>query len=388
MAFRRALPYCLILGSFHCGSDETDVAEPITELTLVSFNAALGVGLAPYAEQRLAALERSLPELDADVICLQEVWVPADIERLTANLASLYPHALRSVRAAGADGATCTESEAALLSTCLADNCAGVEREGLAICAVSSCAGPFAQVSMGCQQCIAANQATMDVENLTTLCGPAGEGSAAAYVDQSGLLLLSRYPLEDLGYFRLDSSLGDRGVLTARLLTTFMGPVDLHCTHLAASLSDVPYTGPYGSWPGERLRQIDQLLERTAETRVASGSTLLLGDMNCGPSTPLAEAASPDAFARFVEAGFSAPYAEGDGRCTFCDNNPLNGLVSDPDEGALIDHVLVSSEGAEATASERVLDEVISVETDTGPIGVAHSDHYGVRVQLSAASAP
>jgi endonuclease/exonuclease/phosphatase family metal-dependent hydrolase len=383
MRSREAVGCLLALFSLHCGDAPTDSGEPITELTLVSFNAALGVGLAPYAEQRLDAIERDLPELGADVVCLQEVWQPENIERITTALASRYPHSLRSVRAAAGAGMSCTTSEAALLSSCLSDNCADVEADGLPLCAIASCAEPFTQVSMGCQQCIAANQSAMDIENLAALCA-ADDGAAAAYRDQSGLVILSRHPLEDIGYQPFESSLGDRGLLSGRLHTAFMGDVDVHCTHLAATLSEVPYTGPYGSWQGERLRQIEQMLARVAGTRPAAGSALLLGDMNCGPSTALAEAASPDAYLQIADAGFEDPYVDADGRCTFCQNNPLNGLVTDPDEGALLDHVLVSAPEMPTASAMRVLDEVISFDSGDGPVDTAHSDHYGVLVRLSA----
>jgi endonuclease/exonuclease/phosphatase family metal-dependent hydrolase len=382
MRLRQLVGCMFAVSMLHCGEDATGVTEPIRELTLVTFNAALGVGLAPYAEQRLDAIERDLPLLGADVVCLQEVWLPENIERLTASLASLYPFSLRSVRAAGAAGASCTDAEAALLSSCLSENCASVAPDGLPLCAISSCAGQFTQVSMSCQQCIAANQSAMDVENLASLCA-ADDGEASSYQDQSGLAILSRHPLEDIGYQPFESSLGDRGLLSARLRTAFMGDVAIHCTHLAATLSEIPYTGAYGSWQGERLRQIEQMLARVAATRPAAGSAVMLGDMNCGPSTALAEAASPDAYAQLVEAGFDDPYVDLDGRCTFCDNNPLNGLVSDPDEGALIDHVLVSATEIPASAATRVFDEVISIDAG-GPVDTARSDHYGVLVQLSA----
>lgn len=384
MRCRRVLGCLLAVFLLHCGGDETDVAEPVRQLSLVTFNAALGVGLAPYPEQRLEAIERDLPALGADVVCLQEIWLPENIERLTASLSDQFPYSLRSVRVAGGVGGSCTDSEAALLSTCLSENCGDVGPDGLPLCAIASCAEPFTQVSTGCQQCIAANQSAMDVENLASRCS-AGDG-VAAYQDQTGLLMLSRHPLTDLGYQPFESSLGDRGLLSARLRTAFMGDVAIHCTHLAATLADVPYTGPYGSWQGERLQQIEQMLTRVGETRPASGSAILLGDMNCGPGTALAEAASPDAFAQLIDAGFTDPYADADGRCTFCDNNPLNGLVTDPDEGALIDHVLVGADPMPMASATRVFDEVISIEAN-GPIETARSDHYGVRVSL-AATAP
>jgi endonuclease/exonuclease/phosphatase family metal-dependent hydrolase len=227
----------------------------------------------------------------------------------------------------------------------------------------------------------------MDVDNLTTICASSDAG-AAAYADQTGLLLLSRLPLERPSYAAFESALGDRGLLSARLHTDFMGEVDVHCTHLAASLAEVPYTGAYGSWAGERLRQIEQMLERAEQVSAdgnAGGAAILLGDMNCGPGTASARAASPDAFERIAAAGFVAPYAELDGRCTFCENNPLNGLVADPEEGALIDHVLVPASSSDAFAARRVFDDVFPVDVDGVAIDTAHSDHYGVRVELSAA---
>jgi endonuclease/exonuclease/phosphatase family metal-dependent hydrolase len=374
------------LSLLHCGGDSDGEDPPVVELSLVSFNAALGVGLAPYPEQRIDAIEADLPELDADVICLQEVWLPEDIERLVASLSSEYPYNHRSVRASGGGSAACTEQEASSLSNCLADFCADVELDGLPLCAIANCAGPFTEVSMPCQQCIAANQSAADVANLAAICASADAG-AAAFSDQTGLLLLSRLPLQRPSYVAFESSLGDRGLLSARLHTDFMGEVDVHCTHLAASLGEVPYTGPYGSWQGERLRQIDQMLERVAQIGAddnVDGPAILLGDMNCGPSTASARAASPDAFELLTGAGFVAPYADLDGRCTFCENNPLNGLVTDPEEGALIDHVLVSTDSAAFTA-RRVLDEVIPIDVDGAAIDTAHSDHYGVRVRASSA---
>jgi endonuclease/exonuclease/phosphatase family metal-dependent hydrolase len=373
----------LVVPLLHCGGDPADVREPVRELALLSFNTALGVGLAPYKDQRLDAIEADLPGLGADLVCLQEVWEPESVDRLTSALVREYPYSHRSVRLTGGAGAACSQSEAALLQSCIEANCGDVGLEGLPLCAIANCAPSFTEVSMSCQQCIAANQSATDIQNLASLCSADG-GDAAAYADQTGLLILSRLPLEAPSYFAFESALGDRGLLSARVHTDFMGGVDVHCTHLAASLAEVPYTGPYGSWQGERLRQIDQMLERVSAIGGDDETTILLGDMNCGPSTPLAESASPDAFAR-LSAGFSAPYTELDGRCTFCRNNPLNGRVEDPEEGALIDHVLISASGNESLTATRVFDGLITVETDGSAIDTAHSDHFGVLVVASGA---
>jgi hypothetical protein len=72
MPLRTQACVCSIaLSLLQCGGDSGGSEEPVLELSLVSFNAALGVGLAPYAQQRLEAVEADLPGLGADVICLQ-----------------------------------------------------------------------------------------------------------------------------------------------------------------------------------------------------------------------------------------------------------------------------------------------------------------------------
>lgn len=391
MLFRPALLArgLALLSLVHCGGrDETEVTDPVRELTLATFNAAIGVGLAPYAEQRLEAIQGSLPNLGADVICLQELWRPQDLESVAQALAGDFPYSHRSVTSSGgAGGPACTDAEAALLTACLDDNCADVDDAGLPLCAIANCAGAFTQVEASCQQCIAANQMAGDVATLVAVCS-ADDGEAAAYEDQTGLLLLSKLPLEQTSFLRLESSLGDRGVLSARIEADFVDSVDVYCTHLAASLGEVPYTGPYGSWQGERVQQIGDFLDWVEATRApgAGAGAVLLGDMNCGPETALARSASPDAFARFIDAGFEDPYSGADGRCTFCANNPLNGAATDAEQGAVIDHVLLSGfEAFSARSAGRVLDERIEVQVAGEAIETAHSDHYGVRLSVSGA---
>jgi endonuclease/exonuclease/phosphatase family metal-dependent hydrolase len=277
----------------------------------------------------------------------------------------------------------CTDSEAQLLLTCLNASCANVEQAGLPLCAIANCATAFTQTAQPCQQCILANQAAPDVSTLIDICS-ADDSSAQDYQNQTGLLLLSKLPLTDARYLALESSLADRGVLGATVQSGG-GSLDLYCTHLAASIGEVvTYSGPYGSWQGERIAQIGQLLPWVTETRAAGGRAALLGDLNCGPETPLASGASPDAYALFSDAGYADPYADQDGRCTFCGNNPLNGFASDTDEGALIDHVLLDGfEEVPAVTGTRVLDGEITVSADGSDVISAHSDHYGVQVTVS-----
>lgn len=362
------------------GNDSTEVVVGTTSLSLVTFNAAQLAELAQYPEQRLAATERDLPRLGADVVCLQELWDVRTLDGVADALATTFPYSHRSVQAmAGIGGdADCTESEATLLAECLSDNCGDETGSALALCAVENCADDFMSVSTPCQQCIASNQSSGSLDELTSICA-AGEG--ATYTDQTGVLLLSRLPLEDTDYLALPSALGDRGVLSARVQTEFAGTVDLFCTHLAATL-DLDYTGAYGSWEGERAEQIERLLEYAAER--SAGPRAVLGDLNCGPVTDDARGAGAEAFARFTDEGFTAPYADADGRCTWCSDNPLTGFSDDgADIGAILDHVLISEFPPARSEPERIFDERIQVDVDGQSVETVRSDHYGVQVTLS-----
>lgn len=365
------------------GNDGTAVVVGSTSLSLVTFNAAQLAELAQYPEQRLAATERDLPRLGADVVCLQELWDVRTLDGVADALEDTFPYSHRSVQAAGGiGGADCTEDEATLLAECLSDNCGNEQDSSLALCAVQNCADEFMSVSMPCQQCIASNQSSGSLDELTSICA-AGEG--ATYTDQTGLLLLSRLPLEEVDYLPLPSALGDRGVLSARVQTEFAGSVDLFCTHLAATL-DLEYTGEFDSWEGERAEQIERLLDYAADR--SSGARAVLGDLNCGPATDDARGAGAEAFARFTAEDFAAPYVEGDGRCTWCSDNPLTGFSDDgADIGAILDHVLVSEFPPVTSEPERIFDDRIRVDVDGDSVETVRSDHYGVQVTLSTEAA-
>jgi len=62
------------------------------DLRIVSFNAWLIPLFSKKYTQRLERLPKALQGLEADVLCLQEVWSPKDQETLTHALADSHPH--------------------------------------------------------------------------------------------------------------------------------------------------------------------------------------------------------------------------------------------------------------------------------------------------------
>jgi endonuclease/exonuclease/phosphatase family metal-dependent hydrolase len=382
-----ALGSALMLG---CGSGDGHWSNGATlDVTFLTFNTALGIGLSDYPDQRAAAIAGDLPQLQADVLCLQEVWQPERVKQLAKALEQQLPYAYWSVAPwhENAEGPACTKAETDELTGCLSEYCSDVSESDLPSCAVESCAGRFLSVSVPCQQCILANQ-SVDVESVVQACGSM-EG-AAAFRDQNGLVLLSRFPLENPGYRAFDSSLGDRGVLSARVHQDLLPSLTAFCTHLAATQPEVPYTGDYQSWEGERAHQIGQLLAYVSSKRDGEHAVALMGDMNCGPATARSTAADPAAFDTLTAAGFASPYAENESAaCTFCLDNPLVGAGDDakldPDSaaGAILDHVMLSGlpDRLEVSA-RRVLTDRIEIEVDGETVKTSRSDHYGVLVTV------
>jgi endonuclease/exonuclease/phosphatase family metal-dependent hydrolase len=381
-----ALATVMLLGC--SGNDEQAEPEPAAaRVSFATFNTALGVGLAEYPAERLDRIAEDLPELGADVVCLQEVWQLEQTLALVAALEAHLPYAYYTVAALQGEQqpatAACDASEVALLAGCLQEYCAGLEGSEVELCVVANCVDEFVTVSSGCQDCIVANQ-TSDPETILAVCGSEG-ADAAQYEHQNGLLLLSRYPLTSLDHLVLDSSLGDRGVLSARIETDVVPRVEVFCTHLAATLGDVPYAGSYGSWAGERTVQIEQLLAYVSETREAGSSIALLGDLNCGPETEQLPGSDPDNFARFTAAGFEAPYVDSRAdQCTWCLQNPMTGGTDAGGQGAIIDHALFFALPRRLVRqAERVFDDPVEIEVNGQAVQTYRSDHFGVQVTAS-----
>ena len=352
------------------GETTPEATPPSLSLDVVTFNAGLARNFVPYADERLPWVVDALANLDADVVCLQEVWTPDQIDAIVAGVTDAFPHEYHVVTEdPGTGEPACTPQEADPMLTCVQDHCA--DDPDLTGCALSNCGEEFAALSQSCTGCLAAN-IDKPLDEIATLCT---ESSALyAWNGHNGLLLLSRLALEETTSTVLDSTLVQRAVLHARVL----GAVDVFCTHLAANLDEPPYAGPYGSYAGEQAHQIDQLAAWIDE-QAGQAPAVLLGDLNTGPDLPPDIVGElPDNWALLAGWGWQAPYVEQDApACTFCADNPLVGEGS----SHIIDHVLLRTGTVDLV--ERVLDEPITLQTDAGPVDSRLSDHYAVRVRFS-----
>lgn len=362
---RTALPLILALSA--CG-------EPT--LTAVTFNAGHAVGFVRGASTRAPVVGAALAELEADVVCLQEVWRPEDVATYEAAVDARFPH--RFFPAAQPDpgeGAACTEAQLSSLLGCFRDNCSEVCIDDQASCLLSSCALPFAGLPASCGGCVQANvgRTADEVEQTCTT-----EATRYAYGGSFGTGILSAWPLASVEETVFDSTTNRRGALHA-VVEAPGGDVDVYCTHLSADLSPIPYTGAAGSWGEENAAQIDALLA-WVDASVGSGRHLLMGDFNAGPELPGIAEELPDSYDLLAASSLRSPYAAQRQPCTYCPDNPL---IGGEGEGRIIDHVFVGGTEAELVA-ERVLDEPVDVPHCEETLeDAALSDHYGVRVIVS-----
>lgn len=376
------------------GTDTDTGADAGAEaLALATFNTGLAVGYVDWATARLPLIADAVAALDADVLCLQEIWRPEDVDAIVAAAGDAFPYSYfelteedaadGGVADGGAEEPACDEAETASLGGCATENCGDVAPENLAGCVLDYCGEEFSSVSSGCSGCLIANLG-LTIEEILGICSGGG-GGTMAYGGRNGLLLLSRLPIASEEYLLLDSFLNRRIVLHARIEAGgAAGEVDVFCTHLTANLESPEYAGDYGSWEDERAAQIAAALAWIEEVKGDAGRVALLGDMNCGPDTANVDPEYPENYALFAGHGLAAPYIDDPGHaCTWCLDNPLVG--ADTGGGSsVIDHVLLEGWPAgTAFAAERILDGEVTVGGGGEPVATRLSDHYGARVGIS-----
>ena len=369
-----------------CAEDD----KPADRLSVVSFNAGLAFGYVAEASARVDPIIGALSELDADVVCLQELWVEQTpegawesptIERILAETSGTFEHSYWSRTTAPADSSPvgCSVEEAEPLEACATANCGDVPPENLADCVLADCVDEFMGTSTGCQSCMAANLG-QPLDAIIGACKGVTQ-SGIVFDGHNGLALLSRLPLTQTEIRELDYALTARSVLRGAVELGSGATADVLCTHIAADLSgsiDYPEDGSFTSFPEENRAQTDAVLGFAAELE---GPVFLAGDFNHGPAENGGRAEIPESYTAVLGAGFTDPVIDTGRSCTFCDSNTL--IDATGDSGKIIDHVYVP-DGVNVEAAAVVLDATVDVTGTAGdPITTHLSDHFGVRVDVS-----
>ncbi|MCU0660953.1 MAG: endonuclease/exonuclease/phosphatase family protein, partial [Myxococcota bacterium] len=334
-----------------CTEDESPGVLNAGKLALATFNTGLATGFVDYASDRAPLIASALATLQADVVCLQEVWAVEHIDAIVQATAEAFPYNYYELTAEdpidsgdtdlGTDsgaGAACSEEETATLGGCVETHCGGVDPENLSGCVLGNCGTEFGNLSTECSSCLIANLGGT-IEEILDACSGSG-GGTMAYGGRNGLLLLSKRPLTATEFLTFKSFLNRRVVLHARV-DALDETVDVFCTHLTANLTSPAYAGEYASWEAERAAQIAEMLPYIEEKRIPSGRVALMGDMNCGPATANVSAEYAENYQLFLGGGLVEPYIDdASHQCTWCLDNPLVGADSGG-VNSVIDHVLV-----------------------------------------------
>jgi endonuclease/exonuclease/phosphatase family metal-dependent hydrolase len=345
---------------------------PKLPLRVLTFNAGLAPQLLPNVDERSAAIAKALGSLNANVACLQEVWLDRHYQAIVAQ--QNYPRTLRPPHAPAPEG-MCSASEAARAFACVRMNCGDVQKASVH-CIAQHCGGAKTPMSPGCQSCLTADPTRAPAETyracvserVTEQSKPSSR-PAYVYGGSYGLALLFQPELLQNDFLVLPSRLVARGALYARLaMSAPMNQLHVFCTHLTPDSK------------GENQVELDALLA-FIEKKVPRGEpVLLLGDLNTGPPAEGVRAKLPEHFQALVRAGFRSPYLGADSpSCTFCDANPM--VSGRGGGGSVIDHTLLRDLDW-VVRSDRVLDDSIELQIERRTLTSTYSDHYGVLSSL------
>lgn len=375
----RPTPLLLLTVTVACsgkGDDSGGAADATSEARVATYNAGLATGFVTFAPEREAEVVSALSNVDADIVCLQEVWSAESIAAITDGLSATFPHSyVERTAEAGADEPACTEDETQPLADCAHEFCEGAEN--LTNCVLAECGDEFGQLSDPCTECAAANVGLNDIDAIVETCLTGS--SSYAWGGHNGLVLLSREEMSNTQSLDLDAWLVWRSAISAEV-----GGLDVTCTHLAAALNSPAYAGSdYDSYEAEQAGQIDAMLAWVGD-RAGDGPAVLLGDMNTGPAAAGGiEAELPDNWARFGAAGWVDPNVESASPfCTWCADNTIAGDGSDHDSvDTILDHVLVR--GSTGSAPERILDGTVTITVEGASVETSLSDHYGAAATVT-----
>lgn len=358
-------------------------------VTAVTWNVALGPGMNPMRRPRAPLVAEALGQAEFDVLCLQELWTDGDRDRVVAAL-HLPPEnlLLPDTVGVGENGTDkCGPGQVSRVVSCAREKCAEVDDEDVSSCVKDKCLvalAPIALFDRPCLNCLIAT-AGQSADEVERICG--GKGASRIHGGRTGLLLASRYPLLNRETLVVPATSANRAGLFAAIQVPGMAePIEVACTHLAASSKDIsPYHSGKTSWREEKLAELDMIASRL-EQRAGGRPQLLMGDYNIAPRPGTNESSGPnDLWQQVLDQGFVPTPLSIAPSCTSCTENSFRRgkgctandhvTVRDPDGGMSL----------EACSSERLFDQLTVVTNGRGQQVETHlSDHFGVGVTFVA----
>ncbi|HIA02669.1 MAG TPA: hypothetical protein EYN66_12295 [Myxococcales bacterium] len=362
-------------GTTDDGTTDGTVVE--TELTVVSWNVGLAHGYVPLGAARQPHVIAALDTIDADVICLQELWTEDDREAARAALeARGYNTHIHVPEIESEFKSACQEDLLLALKACLLEQCPEtIGTDGMTTCAVDKCPTRVAPLGSDCIGCLT-KDLTEHLDDIITRCIAETEVVPYSYSGHNGLLLATKTEMTAIAGVDLTASLTFRSYIQATINTSGLGDITLACTHLSADLS-VPYMGEFSGFPEEQSYQItDMLGALPADTPV-----ILMGDMNTGPDIEDIQIAAElaDNYQQFVDALWNSHLLS---QCTWCPEE--NTLIGPGGNDHIIDHVMTHGVDSSKVVSTRILAQKVTItNADNEEEESNLSDHFGVQVKMT-----
>lgn len=407
-----------------CSDEAAEPPPPTNVYTIDTFNVALAGSFVPYEAERRDPVVQAVASMETDILCVQEAWRASDKDRLEAASKKRFPYVVRfehgfdtplddpEDQAGNVPPANlappCAGDTVALFDEvmqCLIDNCSTVpgSTDGMAVsarCAEESCFIQAAQLLTGdeeARRCYGCAVTSLPVDNFGVIrdkCTTNPDASLA-FDGQSGVMILSRFPLVGAEDWVLPGTWNRRVILRATAKLPNGVDLDVYCNHLTPVFFDIafPYTGEYGEgetgpegWAAEQKLQVEKLIDYVSK-HSSGRRAVVLGDFNAGHEYRVNDRMVMRAEGEEAISLLEGHYEEAlvpdyVPACTYCSSNPLTGLTKEW-ESAWVDHIFLHGIPKEAVIfSMRTLDaEVVSVGA-AEELKVPVSDHYGMRTIL------
>lgn len=413
-----------------CSSDDGDggntaPAGPI-DVKVDTFNIGLAGAFLPNSAERTLAMPDALAASDADILCLQEVWLQSDKDAILSATKSQFPYTVSfkhdlstpvddptdqngqvpPPRTTPPCGAADIDVKVQAAIDCIRDKCSTImgSDEGFTTstdCAQKNCLTEATALLFGtpeeltCYGCLAASLPTEKLSDIRSQC-TTDPNAGLAFGGQSGVVILSKFPLAGSEAWVIPGTYNRRVIINATANLPNGAKVDVFCNHLSPMFKDFtrPYVGDYGEgkttaegWSAEQLLQSNKLI---AYVNAKSGSrpAIILGDFNSGREYSVggqivANEESSATLDRLESVFLPAVAADYVPACTYCSTN-ANNDTSSPD---WIDHIfLFNKTAADVKSTQRVYDQdVVPVDDGGSTVNVPLSDHYGLRAVLTFA---
>lgn len=417
-AMKQALSAVSLAMLVGCGADPAP-AGPAVDLTVDTLNVGLAGSFIPYEPARQVAVVAAIAQMPSDIVCVQEAWRQSDKDAILAGARTRFPYAYSTTHnfdsveetipndcATLPVPTTAPCSEAMIRTglnnalTCLSHNCSTMVDSDMGLttstrCAAAMCFSEASALLVGsgpaglrCYGCLASNLPTATFSQIRDRCTNTPNGSYA-FEGQSGVMILSRYPLSEQRELVLPGTWNRRVVLRATATLPNGAKVGVYCNHLTPAFEGVtyPYIGRYGcgetgavGWTHEQLMQTQRLVSWVTETN-GTNKALVLGDFNSSVAGTGYQDESPETIT-LLRGAYTEALAPGFvPQCTYCSNNTLvdTGTVS-----TWIDHIFMRGIAASAVRSTTRTFTEPTVPVTGGTVTMAHiTDHYGLRSVIS-----